>query len=180
MTPPIEHHVAEILRLIGEDPEREGLRETPRRFAKWLTEMTSYEDFNFTTFESESYDSMVIVKGIQFTSLCEHHMAPFFGEAVIGYIPRTKIVGLSKLPRALHKFSRRLQNQERITKQVAEFIQAELDPLGVAVMLTAEHTCMSLRGAKACGSSTVTNCLLGVFRDDPKAREEFVRLATTK
>lgn len=180
MTPPIEHHVKEILRLIGEDPEREGLRETPKRFAKWLKEMTSYEEFNFTTFEGENYDSMVIVRDIPFTSMCEHHMAPFYGKAIIGYIPNKKIVGLSKLPRALHRFSRRLQNQERITRQVAEFIQEQLDPLGVAVMLTAEHSCMSLRGVRAHGASTVTNCLLGVFRDDPKAREEFVHLALSK
>lgn len=180
MTPPIEHHIREVLRLIGEDPDREGLRDTPKRFAKWLKEMTSYEEFNFTTFEGENYDSMVIIRDIPFTSMCEHHMAPFYGKAIIGYIPDKKIVGLSKLPRALHQFSRRLQNQERITRQVAEFIQAQLEPLGVAVMLTAEHTCMSFRGVRSHGASTVTNCLLGVFRDNPTAREEFVHLALAK
>jgi len=169
-----EDNVTRILQSIGEDVNREGLKETPKRYIKFLKEFINPPEFNFTTFENENYDEMIIQKNIPFYSFCEHHIAPFFGVGTIAYIPNKKIVGLSKLARTLEYFSRRLQNQERITTQVAEFIQNELDPKGVAVSLSAQHLCMEMRGVKKHNTTTTTNKLLGVFKEIPEVRNEFL------
>lgn len=165
-----------ILEHLGEDPNREGLKETPKRYVKFMKEFLSPPDFNFTTFDSEGYDEMIIQKNIPFHSLCEHHTAPFYGVGHIAYIPNKKIVGLSKLARTLESFSRRFQNQERITKQVAEMIQNELDPKGVAVVITAQHMCMSMRGVKKHDTWTTTSKMIGSFKDDLNCRNEFLNL----
>lgn len=167
-----------ILDACGEDVEREGLLETPNRYIKFLDQFLNPPEFNFTQFEDRDSDEMVIVKEIPFYSLCEHHMAPFFGTAAIAYIPDGKIVGLSKLPRVLDRYSRAFQNQERITQQVAQFIQEEsgLDPKGVAVVLNARHMCMEMRGIKAMGANTTTSAMLGVFKTDRACRNEFLNL----
>jgi GTP cyclohydrolase I len=132
--------------------------------------------WNFTTFDSEGYDQMIVQTNIPFYSLCEHHIAPFFGEGHIAYIPDGKIVGLSKLARTLDEFSRRLQNQERITQQVAEFLVDKLNPKGVAVVIKAKHLCMEMRGVKKHDTYTTTSKMVGVFEDDINARNEFLKL----
>ena len=165
--------IAEIISLVDNDPEREGLQDTPKRYAKFFKEFLDAKPFNFTTFDSEGYDEMIIQTGIPFYSLCEHHMVPFFGRATIAYIPDKKIVGLSKLSRVLSHFSQNLQNQERITKQVAEFMEANLTPKGVGVSLTARHLCMEMRGVEKVGSETTTNFVTGEFRNNPSTRSEF-------
>ncbi len=154
---------------------REGVKETPRRFISFMQEFLNPPEFKFTTFEKDS-DEMVIVRHIPFYSLCEHHMAPFFGVGHIAYIPSDKIVGISKLPRTLDMFSRRLQNQERITKQVAEYVQEQLKPKGVAVVLKARHMCMEMRGVEKPGSETITSCMIGAFKDELNTRQEFLNL----
>jgi GTP cyclohydrolase I len=157
-------------------PLREGLKETPKRYIKFLEQFLNPPEFKFTTFQNEGCDEMVVVKDIAFYSLCEHHLAPFFGTAAIAYIPNDGlIVGLSKLPRVLLKFASRLQNQERISTQVAEFINEHLQPKGVAVVLTARHMCMEMRGVKAAGAVTTTSAMLGCFKDDDKCRNEFLQ-----
>lgn len=166
-----------ILRAV-DDPKREGLRDTPRRYVKFLREFTSPEPFKFTAFDAEGTDEMIVQTGIPFYSLCEHHMAPFFGTAHIAYIPNGKIVGLSKLARCLDHYARRLQNQERITTQVAERLMSELTPKGVAVVLQAEHLCMAMRGVCKHDTLTKTSKMLGAFREDHKARAEFFGLIT--
>lgn len=156
---------------------REGLQDTPKRYTKFLTEFMNPDPFNVSTFESEDYDEMIVVKDIPFYSLCEHHLAPFFGTGAIAYIPNPetkRIVGLSKLPRILDYYARRPQNQERITQQVASFIQEHLNPLGVAVSLTARHMCMEMRGIKKSGAQTQTNKFVGVFKEDSIVRHEFL------
>lgn len=156
---------------------REGLQDTPKRYTKFLTEFMNPDPFNMSTFESEDYDEMIVVKDIPFYSLCEHHLAPFFGTGAIAYIPNPetkRIVGLSKLPRILDYFARRPQNQERITQQVASFVQEHLNPLGVAVSLTARHMCMEMRGIKKSGAQTQTNKFIGVFKEDSIVRHEFL------
>lgn len=173
---PIEDNVRRIIQFIGEDVHREGLRDTPKRYAKFLKEFLEEKEFNFTTFNSEGMDQMIVQREIQFHSLCEHHLAPFFGAATIAYIPNKKIVGLSKLSRVVDHYANRLQNQERITQQIADRIENELDPLGVAVSLTAEHLCMSMRGIKKVGAKTTTQCLKGKFMTDEQTRSEFMRL----
>jgi len=169
-----EWHFKEILKHLGEDVEREGLRETPQRYIKFMTEFLKSENYNFTTFDAESSDEMIIQTNIPFYSLCEHHVAPFFGTANVAYIPNGKIVGLSKLARTVDFYANRLQNQERITTQIAERIQSELDPKGVAVSLKAQHLCMCMRGVKKYDTWTTTSKLLGIFKDDDKARNEFL------
>lgn len=159
-----------------DDPDREGLKDTPRRYVKFLDEFFDVGEFQMTTFDAEGMDEMIIETDIPFHSLCEHHLAPFFGTASIGYIPKDKIVGLSKLPRVLDMFSRRFQNQERITKQVAEYLNNELDAVGVAVILKAQHLCMTMRGIKKPGVWTITSFMMGSFRDHPETRNEFLRL----
>jgi GTP cyclohydrolase I len=173
---PIEDNVRRIIQYIGEDVDREGLKETPKRYAKFLREFLEEKEFNFTTFDSEGMDQMIVQRDIHFFSLCEHHLAPFFGTATIAYIPSKKIVGLSKLARVVDHYANRLQNQERITQQIADRIEEELEPLGVAVSLTAEHLCMSMRGVKKPGAKTTTQCLKGRFMTDQQTRSEFMRL----
>jgi GTP cyclohydrolase I len=169
----MDYLVKDILLSLGEDPNREGLKDTPERYSKFLKEFLSPEEFNFTVFDSEGMDEMIVVSPISFYSLCEHHLVPFFGHGSIAYIPDKKIVGLSKLPRVLEMFSRRLQNQERITSQVAEYIQEKLEPKGVAVVLKAQHLCMQMRGVKK-EAFTTTSKMLGSFKNHPSCREEFL------
>lgn len=166
-----------LLFALGEDPSRDGLRDTPRRMAKALAEMCTPQSFNFTVFDSEGMNEMVVQEPIPLHSLCEHHVLPFFGTAVVGYIPNGKIVGLSKLARAVKFCSRGLQNQERITTQVADMLEAHLRPAGVGVVLRARHLCMELRGACVPGVFTTTSCLRGALLEDGRARNEFLRLA---
>ena len=170
----VEDNVKRLLQYFGEDVNREGLKETPKRFVKFFTEFLNPPKWNCTTFEGEGYDEMIVQTNIPFHSLCEHHIAPFFGTGTIAYIPDKRIVGLSKLARTLETFSRRLQNQERITTQVAEFLFNELEPKGVAVQLSAKHMCMEMRGVKKHNTWTTTTKLIGLLKDDPDARHEFL------
>lgn len=182
-TPPaertMERAVIDLLQAIGEDPNREGLLKTPERVAKSLAFFTSGANttladvLNGAVF-TEEYDQMVLVKDIEFYSLCEHHLLPFHGKAYIAYLPAGRVVGLSKLPRLLEVYARRLQVQERLTQQVAWAIQEALQPRGVAVMLEAAHFCMMMRGVEKQHSKTVTSALLGAFRDSPALRSEFL------
>lgn len=171
-----QKHFKDVLHYLGNDVEREGLKDTPKRYVKFMAEFFNPEPFNFTTFDGEGANQMVIVKDIPFYSLCEHHMAPFFGVAHIAYIPKKRIVGLSKLPRTLDMFARRLQNQERITNQVANFISEQLNPKGVAVVIEARHMCVEMRGIKKHEPKTITSAVLGIFKTDSKARTEFFQL----
>ena len=170
------------LELIGEDPDREGLLKTPERVAKamaWLTRgyaMDVADVVGDAVFE-EAHHSMVMVRDIEMYSMCEHHMLPFFGKVHIAYIPDGKIVGLSKLPRVVEVFARRLQVQERLTEQVAQAIEEVLQPEGVGVVIEAEHLCMMMRGVEKQASSTITSALRGGFQHDAKTRDEFLRLA---
>ena len=170
-----EYHFKELLKKLGEDPDREGLKETPKRYIKFYKEFLAKPEFKFTTFDSEGYDQMIVQNNIPFYSLCEHHIAPFFGTGVVAYIPQGRIVGLSKLARTLDHFARRLQNQERITNQVAELIQEKLNPKGVAVILKAKHLCMEMRGVKKHDTYTTTSKMIGAFRNDEKARNELLQ-----
>lgn len=174
---PAEDNLIRILQYIGEDPNREGLKETPKRYLKFLKEFLNPPPFKFTTFDAEGTDEMIIQSGIPFYSMCEHHLAPFFGTACVAYIPNNKIVGLSKLSRTVDLYANRLQNQERITTQVANRIQEELSPKGVAVLLKAQHLCMNMRGVKKHDTWTTTSKLIGVFKDDINARNEFLNLS---
>lgn len=170
-----EWHFKSILENLGEDVNREGLQETPKRYIKFMKEFLSTKEFNFTIFDAEGADEMIIQTNIPFYSLCEHHVAPFFGVGCIAYIPNKKIVGLSKLARCLDLYANKLQNQERITTQVAERLMNELDAKGVAVSLKAQHLCMCMRGVKKHDTWTITNKLIGAFKDDEKARAEFLK-----
>ncbi len=174
--------VHDILRALGEDPERSGLRATPRRVdesLKWLTRgyTTCVEDVVAGAVFEERHESMVVVRDIEIYSLCEHHLLPFFGKAHVAYLPNGKIVGLSKLPRIVDVFARRLQVQERMTDEIADAIMRVLDPLGVGVVIEAYHLCMMMRGVEKQNSKTITSALRGAFRDDHKTRDEFLRLA---
>jgi GTP cyclohydrolase IA len=172
-----ERAIADLLVALGQDPEREHLADTPRRVAAAYAEMLTPRPFTATTFPNdERYDELVVAKDIPFHSLCEHHMLPFKGVAHVGYLPGDRIVGLSKLARVVELFARDLQVQERLTKQVAEWLEEHLAPKGVGVVIEAEHLCMSLRGVQADGSRTVTSALLGVVRSDPRTRAEFFSL----
>lgn len=169
-----------MLTYLGHDVDREGLKDTPKRYIKFLQQFCNPEDFEMTTFQGEDYDQMIIVKDIPFYSLCEHHFAPFFGTAAISYIPdNNKIVGLSKLPRTLDLFARQPQNQERITMAVANFLMEKLQPKGVGVVLEARHMCVEMRGVEKCGANTVTSCLLGNFKEH-QVRTEFFNLVKSK
>ena len=170
----VEDNVRRLLQYFGEDVNREGLQETPKRFVKFFSEFLNPPKWNCTTFEGEGYDEMIVQTNIPFHSLCEHHIAPFFGTGTIAYIPNKRIVGLSKLARTLETYSRRLQNQERITTQVAEFLWKELEPKGVAVQITAKHMCMEMRGVKKHDTHTTTTKLLGIFKTHASARAEFL------
>tara|TARA_R110002051_G_scaffold88619_1_gene155990 strand:+ start:2353 stop:3180 length:828 start_codon:yes stop_codon:yes gene_type:complete len=170
----IDDNITRVLQYFGEDVEREGLKDTPKRYIKFLKEFLNPPKWNCTTFEGEGYDEMIIQTNIPFYSLCEHHIAPFFGYGTIAYIPNKRIVGLSKLARTLETYARRLQNQERITTQVAEFLVDKLDPKGVAVQLTAKHLCMEMRGVKKHNTWTTTTKLIGKFKEDNSVRMEFL------
>lgn len=172
-----EDAVATLLMTLGESTFREGTIETPKRYVKFLNEFMNPPEFNFTTFHEEFCDEMVIVKDIPFYSLCEHHLAPFFGTGAIAYVPKDGvIVGLSKLPRVLDMFARKLQNQERITKDVANYIMNHLQPKGVAVVLQARHLCVEMRGVEKPGTITITSSMLGVFKEQINTRQEFLNL----
>jgi len=179
------HLVEQLLLFTGEDPKRGGLQDTPRRFLKAWQHFTGGYDMDaaqvLKVFEdgAEQYDQMIIVKDIPLYSQCEHHLVPFFGVAHIAYIPDGKIVGLSKLSRLTDIFARRLQVQERLTNQIASALQENLNPLGVAVVLECRHLCMEARGISKQGHRTITSALKGVFKEDAKVREEFLRLAKT-
>ena len=175
----LEQAVTNILHAVGEDPGREGLLKTPERVAKSLAYLTAgsnqtVEDVLNGGIFSQDYDQMVLVKDIEFYSLCEHHMLPFCGKAHIAYLPAGRVVGLSRLPRLLEVYARRLQVQERLTQQVARAIQEALRPRGVAVLLEASHFCMMMRGVEKQNSRTVTSALLGDFRESPALRNEFL------
>ena len=181
----LAYHYREILSLLGEDPEREGLLKTPERVAKAMSFVTKgysqdpIEIINSATF-TEEYQQMVLVKDIELFSMCEHHMMPFVGKAHIAYIPNGKITGLSKIARVVECFARRLQVQERLTVQIRDCIQEALNPIGVAVVIEASHMCMQMRGVEKLGSSTTTSAFTGVFLKDTRTREEFLTLISNK
>ena len=178
----LEELIRQMIPHLGEDPSREGLLRTPERVAKsmrWLTrgyQQSVWEAIGSAVFE-ERHESMVLVRDIEVYSLCEHHMLPFFGKAHIAYYPNGRIVGLSKLPRVVDVFARRLQVQERMTDQIADALMDILEPMGVGVVVEAYHLCMMMRGVEKQNSKTVTSALRGIFRDDAKTRDEFLRLA---
>ena len=181
----MEEHIRSILKALGEDPDREGLKKTPARVSEALTFLTRgyrtdpdkvINDALFT----EEYQEMIVQKDIDFFSLCEHHLLPFFGKAHVAYIPRHKIVGVSKLARLVDVYARRLQVQERLTNQIATTIMGKLDPMGVAVVIEAEHLCMRMRGVERQNSLIITSALLGVFRSRQETRSEFMNLIRQK
>lgn len=176
-----ERAVRALLIALGQNPDTEHLRQTPRRVAAAYAELLTPRDFDLTTFANdENYDQLVLACDIPFQSLCEHHLLPFHGVAHVGYLPDQRIVGLSKLARVLERFARGLQVQERLTQQVADCLQANLHPKGVAVIIEAEHQCMSLRGVRAHGARTLTSALHGHLRIDPAARQEFFALTRAR
>jgi GTP cyclohydrolase I len=175
---PAERAAADFLEALGVDLDDESRRDTPRRMAAMYAELLTPADFNATTFPNDGgYDELVVARDIPFHSLCEHHLLPFSGVAHVGYIPGERIVGLSKLARVVDHFARALQVQERLTTQVAGWLQRELEPRGVGVVLEAEHMCMTIRGVQKPGATTVTSALHGLVRDDPRTRGEFLALA---
>jgi GTP cyclohydrolase IA len=181
----IAPHVQQILRSLGEDSEREGLKLTPMRVEKALKYLTSgyetrIEDIVNGAVFSVQYDEMVIVKDIEFYSMCEHHMLPFFGKMHVAYLAKNKVLGLSKIPRIVDAFARRLQIQERLTQQVAHCLEEMLEPLGVGVICEASHFCMMMRGVEKQGSSTVTSTMLGAFRNRKETRDEFLSLVKAR
>ncbi len=177
----IADHARRMIELLGEDPNREGLRNTPERFEKAMRFLTrGYEQdldkvLNGAMF-SVCYDEMVVVKDIELYSLCEHHLLPFFGRCHVAYIPNKRVVGLSKIPRLVNMFSRRLQIQERLTNQIARAIEEELQPIGVGVIVEAKHLCMVMRGVEKQNSQTVTSAMFGAFRENIHTRDEFLSL----
>jgi GTP cyclohydrolase I len=177
----MEDLIKELLVELGENPEREGLVNTPRRVKKSLEFFTSGYNADITKIVNgsvfdENIKDMVIVKDIEFYSMCEHHMIPFYGKCHIGYIPRGKVIGLSKLPRIVDVFSRRLQLQERLTSQIAHTIYDLLNPYGLGIVMEANHLCMMMRGVQKQNSKAVTSCMLGSFQENPKTRTEFLTL----
>ncbi len=181
----LKYHYKEILRLLGEDVDREGLVKTPERVAKAMMFLTKgYEEDPLELLRSamfkEEYQQMVLVKDIELYSLCEHHILPFYGRAHVAYIPNGHITGLSKIARVVECFARRLQVQERLTVSIRDCIQEALNPLGVAVVIEAGHTCMQMRGVEKQGSSTTTSAFTGVFLSDPRTREEFMTLVSNR
>ena len=184
-----KENIADLMRkviaLVGEDPEREGLRKTPERFEKALKFLTSgYHQnldnvLNGATF-SVSYDEMVVVKDIEFFSLCEHHLLPFFGKAHVAYLPSKRVLGLSKIARLVNMYARRLQIQERMTSQIAEAISEKISPEGVGVIIEARHLCMQMRGVEKQHGQAVTSAMLGSFRNNKQTRDEFLSLARNR
>ena len=177
-----EEIVRRELELLGEDPKREGLLRTPARVAtalKWMTQgyASSAEEVVGSGIFKEDHDNMIMVRDIELYSMCEHHMLPFFGKAHVAYIPNGKIVGLSKIPRIVDVYAQRLQVQERLTEQIAEGLCRVINPAGVGVVIEAYHLCMMMRGVQKQNSKTITSALRGAFREDPKTRDEFLRLA---
>jgi GTP cyclohydrolase I len=173
-----EEAAADLLAALGVDLRAGGLLETPGRMARAYAEMLDVPDFDLTTFANdEAYDELVLVENIPVQSLCEHHMLPFVGVAHVGYLPGERILGLSKFARLVDFHARAVQTQERLTKRIADDLQRQLTPFGVGVVIEAEHTCMSLRGARVAGARTVTSALLGQLRDNPASRAEFLGLA---
>jgi GTP cyclohydrolase I len=180
----IRSAVREILLAVGEDPDREGLLETPDRVARMYAEMFEglYQDPSHhleKTFTQETYDEMVLVRDIEYSSMCEHHLLPFTGKAHVAYIPRGRVVGLSKIARVVETLARRPQLQERLTQQIAELLMGVLDAKGVAVVVEGSHSCMTIRGVRKPASSMVTSSMLGIFRDRPATRSEFLSLIRT-
>jgi GTP cyclohydrolase IA len=172
-----ERAVTDLLRALGKDPTSEHLADTPARVARSFAEMLSPREFQLTTFPNdEGYDEMVVARSIPVHSLCEHHLLPFHGVAHVGYLPGERILGLSKLARVVELFARDLQVQERLTKQVADWLQEHLTPKGVGVVIEAEHLCMSQRGVRAPGAVTVTSAVHGLLREDRSSRQEFFAL----
>ena len=175
----IQEHFRDLIKCIGEDPDRQGLAKTPTRAALAIQYLTQgyqqdvHKIVNEAIFD-EQYDDMITVKDIEFYSLCEHHILPFFGKCHVGYLPNKKIIGLSKIPRLVDTFARRLQVQERLTYQIAQIVNEVLNPRGVAVVMEAQHMCMMIRGVEKQHSSTVTNVMLGAFREDSATRAEFM------
>ena len=181
--PGIKSLIENVLHAIGEDPKREGLLKTPERVEKSLKFLTSGYDVDIDqlvndALYNENYDEMVIVKNIDFYSLCEHHMLPFFGKCHVAYLPNGKIIGLSKVPRLVDAYGRRLQVQERLTTQIAHCIEDIVKPTGVGVVIEATHLCMSMRGVEKQNSYTTTSSMLGSFKKDPRTRAEFLSLIT--
>jgi GTP cyclohydrolase I len=173
--------IRSLLEQLGEDPSREGLLKTPERVEKSMKFLTSgyaadVDDILNGALFTVDYSEMVIVKDIDFYSLCEHHLLPFFGKCHVAYVPRTQVIGLSKVPRLVDVFSRRLQVQERLTNEIAECIREAIDPLGVGVIMQATHLCMAMRGVEKQNSATVTSAMLGTFRSDARTRAEFLQL----
>jgi GTP cyclohydrolase I len=172
-----ERAAGELLAALGVDLEAESTRETPRRMVDVYAELLTPNSFNPTTFPNDGYYAeLVVARGIPFHSLCEHHLLPFIGVAHVGYLPGERIVGLSKLVRVVELYARSLQVQERLTTQIASWLERELDPTGVGVVIEAEHMCMSLRGVQKPGATTITSALRGLVRDDPRTRGEFLSL----
>jgi GTP cyclohydrolase IA len=172
---------AQLLKVTGEDPNREGLLRTPERFARSWSFLTSGYNVDLdalinSAIFTEAYDEVVVVRNIHFFSLCEHHLLPFYGTCHVAYIPQGRLIGLSKIPRIVDAFSRRLQIQERLTRQIANCIQERLDPLGVAVVVEASHLCMSMRGVEKPSSTTTTSELIGIFKKSAKSRAEVMTL----
>jgi GTP cyclohydrolase IA len=175
----VQQAARDLLRAVGADVDGEALGETPRRVADAYAELLTPQPFRATTFpNADGYDELIVARAIPFHSLCMHHLLPFHGVAHIAYLPGERIIGLSKLGRVVEFFSRDLQIQERLTTQVADWLQRELEPKGVGVVLEAEHLCMSLRGVQKLGAKTVTSALRGLVRDDPRTRQEFLALTT--
>jgi GTP cyclohydrolase I len=176
----IEKAVREILSAVGEDVEREGLLETPARVARMYEEllggMREHPEAHLKSVFTESYDEIVLLRDIPFYSICEHHMLPFIGQAHVAYLPKGQVIGISKLARIVDNYARQLQVQERLTCHIAEFLMENLQPMGVAVVLEASHSCMTIRGIKKPGSTMVTSALRGLFRKDPRSRNEILSL----
>lgn len=173
-----ERAARQLLHALGVDPAGDDTKDTPRRLVRMYDELLTPTSFVPTTFDNtDGYDELVLAKSIPFTSLCAHHLLPFQGVAHVGYLPGARIIGLSKLARIVHFFARSLQVQERLTKQVADWLQDELEPRGVGVVLEAEHQCMTTRGVQATGSKTVTSTMYGLIRENVATREEFLALA---
>ena len=178
---PVERAAADFLLALGIDLDDEARRDTPRRVARMFTELLTPQPFDATTFPNDGgYDELVVARDIPFHSLCEHHLLPFTGVAHVGYLPGERIVGLSKLARVVDHFARAPQVQERLTTQVAGWLERELAPKGVGVVLEAEHSCMTIRGVQKPGATTVTSALHGLVRDDQRTRSEFLALAAPR